>query len=103
MYAIYVLMKHNEHVKHGHVAVSSSGAEPERVLYPFVNKRDKCVAPHRPERVHVPPGHSPPEPRVRSVADGRELPWTLAGGSKCALFDMACGAKERAAKAAMAE
>ena len=31
------------------------------------------------------------------------MPWTLAGGSKCDLFDYGCGAKEKAAKAAMAE
>merc|ERR1719240_457868 len=32
----------------------------------------------------------------------KELPWALAGGSKCDLFDYACSAKERAAKAAAA-
>jgi len=32
----------------------------------------------------------------------KELPWTLAGGSKCDLFDYHCSAKEKAAKAAAA-
>lgn len=32
----------------------------------------------------------------------KEMPWALAGGSKCDLFDYACSAKERAAKAAAA-
>lgn len=31
------------------------------------------------------------------------LPWTAAGGSACDLFDFDCSAKERAAKAALAE
>jgi len=29
------------------------------------------------------------------------MPWSLKGGSKCDLFDYACSAKEKAAKAAM--
>merc|ERR1719473_550317 len=32
----------------------------------------------------------------------KEMPWTLKGGSKCALFDYGCAAKEKAAKAALA-
>jgi len=31
------------------------------------------------------------------------MPWTLKGGSKCALFDYSCAAKEKAAKAALAD
>lgn len=34
---------------------------------------------------------------------GQEMPWTLKGGSKCALFDYSCAAKEKAAKAALAD
>ena len=30
------------------------------------------------------------------------MPWALKGGSDCDLFDMACGAKYKAAKAAAA-
>ena len=41
-----------------------------QVLYPHMRKRDK------------------------------EMPWALAGGSKCDLFDYTCAAKEKAAKAA---
>jgi len=33
----------------------------------------------------------------------KEMPWTLKGGSKCALFDYSCAAKEKAAKAALAD
>ena len=33
----------------------------------------------------------------------QEMPWTLAGGSKCPLFDYACAAKEKAAKEALAD
>jgi len=44
----------------------------EQVLYPHMRKRDK------------------------------EMPWALAGGSKCDLFDYDCAAKEKAAKAAAA-
>ena len=45
--------------------------EYHQTAYPFVKKRDK------------------------------ELPWALAGGSKCDLFDYACAEKEKAAKAAL--
>jgi len=31
----------------------------------------------------------------------KPMPWTLWGGSKCDLFDYTCGAKEKAAKAAL--
>ena len=33
----------------------------------------------------------------------KAMPWTLAGGSSCDLFDYTCSAKEKAAKAALAE
>ena len=33
----------------------------------------------------------------------KAMPWTLAGGSACDLFDYTCSAKEKAAKAALAE
>eukprot|EP00967_Tisochrysis_lutea_P020344 scaffold23155_cov39-Tisochrysis_lutea.AAC.1 len=33
----------------------------------------------------------------------KPMPWALAGGSKCDLFDYDCAAKEKAAKAAAAE
>jgi hypothetical protein len=36
-----------------------------------------------------------------SLLPPQHMPWTLKGGSKCDLFDYACAAKERAAKAAM--
>mmetsp|Transcript_38220 Transcript_38220/g.83996 ORF Transcript_38220/g.83996 Transcript_38220/m.83996 type:complete len:117 (+) Transcript_38220:162-512(+) len=45
----------------------------ELVEYPYLRKRDK------------------------------PMPWTLKGGSKCDLFDFECAAKERAAKAELAE
>ena len=45
----------------------------EQVSYPYINKRDK------------------------------EMPWALKGGSKCNLFDYSCSAKEKAAKAALAD
>ena len=45
----------------------------ERPAFPYVTKRDK------------------------------HMPWTLKGGSRCDLFDYACGEKERLAKAACAE
>merc|ERR1719230_40415 len=45
----------------------------EQIYYPYIGKRNK------------------------------EMPWTLKGGSKCDLFDYTCAAKEKAAKAAMAD
>ena len=47
--------------------------EYEQVMYPFIKKRDK------------------------------PMPWNLAGGTDCDLFDYACSAKIKAAQAAAAE
>lgn len=42
-------------------------------------------------------------PTAVAASVWQEMPWTLAGGSKCPLFDYACAAKEKAAKEALAD
>ena len=45
--------------------------------------------------------HAPKYPWMKKR--DKAMPWTLAGGSSCDLFDYTCSAKEKAAKAALAE
>mmetsp|Transcript_39610 Transcript_39610/g.79170 ORF Transcript_39610/g.79170 Transcript_39610/m.79170 type:complete len:128 (-) Transcript_39610:487-870(-) len=74
-YGIFTMIRHFQHDHHAH---SVSGDEPDRVLYPYINIRNK------------------------------PLPWSLTDkailgrGSNCALFDYECAKKERAAAAAAA-
>uniref|UniRef100_A0A7S3AU50 Uncharacterized protein n=1 Tax=Haptolina ericina TaxID=156174 RepID=A0A7S3AU50_9EUKA len=73
LFGIVVYIKEMQH-EHHHAPAEPKKAKiglaaPDRIAYPYIAKRDK------------------------------PYPWTLAGGSECALFDFKCSAAEKALKA----
>ena len=101
-------------MQHEHHAGSVSGDEPERVMYPYINIRNKYAAPSssRPMRPFLAFPRTNPSTMTNSprppLPRFRALPWSqtdkaiLGRGSNCALFDYECGKKEKAARLAAA-